>query len=165
MIRNAKFAPLALALALGAGSALSLPAASFVQAPAAPQAQPPAQPQPHQRAERPSRIEGRIAFMRTELHITDAQAQLWDRVATTMRDNDRAMRDAFASMRQSRNTPPNAMERLDQRQKLAELRATSATKFRDAFAPLYASMSDDQKKNADQLLAGPHHGRMGHRRT
>jgi hypothetical protein len=151
-MRAAKFAPYAVALALGAAAA-SVPSVVFAQS-AAPQAQ---------RQERPNRIEGRIAFLRAELQITQAQTPLWEAVAITLRENDRAMRDAFAQ-RPARDAAGTVLDRLERRQKFAELQAASTAKLRSAIAPLYASMSDDQKKNADQLLAGPHRGGMGHRR-
>ena len=37
------------------------------------------------------RIEGRLAFLKTELKITDAQLPLWDAFARAMRDNVSAM--------------------------------------------------------------------------
>jgi hypothetical protein len=153
-MRAAKFAPYAIALAIGGAAAATFPSLALAQPAAAPQAQ---------RQERPDRIEGRISFLRTELQITQAQAPLWDAVANVMRDNNRAMRDAFAQ-RPSRDTPATALDRLERRQKFAELQAASTAKLRNAVAPLYAAMSDDQKKNADQLLGGSHRGRMGHRR-
>lgn len=152
-MRAVKFAPYAVALALG-GAAASLPSFVFAQPAAAPQAQ---------RQERPNRIEGRIAFLRTELQITQAQTPLWDAVANALRENDRTMRDAFAQ-RPARDAAATVLDRLERRQKFAELQAASAAKLRNAVAPLYAAMSDDQKKNADQLLSGPPRGRMGHRR-
>jgi hypothetical protein len=158
MPRFTKLAPLAVAMALGTAAA-SLPGVAFAQA-AAPQAQTQAQ-------ERPSRIEGRIAYLRTELKITDAQAPLWEKVATVLRENDKARRDAFTAMRGARDQKPTALERLDRRQKMAEQQAASTAKLRTALEPLYAAMTDEQKKDADQLLAGGdrHRGRMGHRRT
>jgi LTXXQ motif family protein len=154
MLRFTKFAPLAVAVALGTAAA-SLPGA-YAQ-PATPQAQ---------AQERPSRIEGRIAFLRTELQITDAQAPLWDAVAAVLRENDRTRRDAFARVHAARDQQPTALERLERRQKFAEQQAASTAKLRTALEPLYAAMTDEQKKNADQLLGGSrgHHGRMGHRR-
>ncbi len=153
MLRFTRLAPFAVAVALGTAAA-SLPGA-FAQ-PAAPQTQ---------AQERPSRIEGRIAFLRTELKITDAQASLWDNVAAVLRENDRARRDAFAGMRAARDQKPTVLERLERREKMAERQAASAAKLRAALEPLYAAMSDEQKKTADELLAGGrHHGRMGHRR-
>jgi predicted component of type VI protein secretion system len=133
---------------------VSLPSSPFAQTAAASQTQ---------RQERPNRIEGRIAFLRTELQITQEQAQLWDTVANVLRENDRAMRESFAQ-RPRRDAGTTALDRLERRQKSAELQAASAAKLRNALAPLYAAMSDDQKKNADQLLAGRSHRRMAHRR-
>jgi hypothetical protein len=157
-MRMKSFAPLALALAVGA---TSLPQLAWSQSPA-PQAQN-QQQGPAQRQMRPSRIEGRIAFLRTELKITGAQAPLFDAVANAMRDNDRAMRTAIESRRQQ-PTQANLLDRLDQRQKRAEEMASATGKLKAAWAPLYAALSDDQKKTADELLsyAGGH--RMMHRR-
>jgi LTXXQ motif family protein len=153
MIRAAKLAPYAAALALSCAAAAALPSPVFAQ-PVAPQAE---------RQDRPSRVEGRIAFLRTELQITDAQAQLWDAVANALRENDRTMRESLAQ-RPARDASITAIERLERRQKFAELQVASTARLRNALTPLYAAMSDVQKKNADQLLAGPPHGRMGHRR-
>jgi hypothetical protein len=159
MLRFTRFAPLAVAAALG--SAAALPGGAFAQQ-ATPQAQTQTQPQ-----ERPSRIEGRIAFLRTELHITDAQAPLWDKVAAVLRENDRARRDAFASMRAARDQRPTVLDRLERRQKFAEQQAAATAKLRTALEPLYASMSDQQKKTADELFAGGgrYHRHMGRRHT
>jgi glucose/arabinose dehydrogenase len=148
--------PLALAMAVGA---VSLPQAAWSQA-AAPQAQ---NQQPEQRQMRPSRIEGRIAFLRAELKITSAQAPLFDAVANTMRENDRAMRTALEG-RQQRTQAASLIDRLDQRQKRAEEMAAATGKLKAAWAPLYASLSDDQKKTADELFAHRGGHRMGHRR-
>src|SRR5262245_57582372 len=50
---------------------------------------------------RPSHIEGRIAFLKAELHITDAQTAQWNAVADALRDGDKTMRDAWAQLRPS----------------------------------------------------------------
>jgi hypothetical protein len=150
-----KVVPLALALAVGVGASI-LPQASWSQTIAPSQGQPQARPQPG-----PSRIEGRIAFLRAELKPTTAQAPLFEAVATAMRENDRAMRANFVD----RPQPGTAMtlpERLERRQKRAEAMASAAGKLRAAWAPLYASLSDEQKKTADELAA-ERGRRMGHR--
>lgn len=160
-MRMKSFAPLGLALAVGA---VSLPQMAWSQT-AAPQVQGQQAPgQPAQRQLRPSRIEGRIAFLKTELKITNAQAAAFDAVANAMRENDRAMRAGFEA-RQQQGQQANLLDRLDQRQKGAEAMASAAGKLKAAWAPLYASLSDEQKKTADELYA-PHGGhRMGPRRT
>lgn len=159
-MRMKSFAPLALAVAVGA---VSLPQLAWSQAPA-PQGQPQAQDQQApQRQMRPSRIEGRIAFLCAELNITNAQAPLFDAVANVMRENERQMRAAF----ESRQRPQQAsvIDRLDQRQKRAEDMASATGKLKAVWAPLYAALDDGQKKTADELFAsrrGGHH--MGPRR-
>jgi hypothetical protein len=154
-----KFAPLAVALAVGAAS---LPQLAWSQA-AAPQGQPQAQnEQAQQRQMRPSRIEGRIAFLRAELKITDAQAPLFDAVASAMRENDRQMRAAFEN--RQRPQQANLLDRLDRRQKGAENMAAATGKLKAAWAPLYAALDDAQKKTADELFAHRGGHRMGHRR-
>jgi hypothetical protein len=95
---------------------------------------------------RPSRIEGRIAFLRAELKITNAQAAAFDAVANAMRENDREMRAAFEARRQQRGQQVNVLDRLDQRQKGAEAMASATGRLKAAWGPLYASLSDDQKK-------------------
>jgi hypothetical protein len=161
-MRMKSFAPLGLALAVGA---VSLPQMAWSQT-AAPQVQgQPAPGQPAQRQLRPSRIEGRIAFLKTELKITGAQNAAFDAVANAMRENDRAMRAGFEARQQQRGQQSNLLDRLDRRQKGAEGMAAATGKLRAAWAPLYASLSDDQKKTADELYAPRGGHRMGPRRT
>ncbi|HEX2114051.1 MAG TPA: Spy/CpxP family protein refolding chaperone [Alphaproteobacteria bacterium] len=154
-MRMKSIAPLAVALAVGA---MGLPQSAWSQTPQVQNQQP-----QEQRQVRPSRIEGRIAFLRAELKITDAQAPLFDAIANVMRENDRAMRIAFEGRRQ-RTQPASLLDRLDQRQKRAEDMASATSKLKAAWAPLYAALSDEQKKTADELFS--HHGghRIGHRR-
>jgi Spy/CpxP family protein refolding chaperone len=148
---------LALAVALGpllgAGSfALAQPAA---QAPAATS---PAGA-PHAHADRPSRIEGRLAFLRTELKITDAQQAKWNALADVMRENDKTMRQRMRQMHASGQAKPmNAVEALERREQMSEARAADLKKFVAALRPLYDSLSPEQKKTADELLV--HQGRQ-----
>src|SRR6266851_109932 len=67
---------------------------------------------------------------------------------------------ATQQMRGNRDQPQNAVERLEARSQFASLRAQGSQRFLDAFKPLYASLTDDQKKAADEMLArhGHEHG-------
>jgi hypothetical protein len=111
---------------------------------------------------RPSHIEGRIAYLQAELHITADQMALWNAVADVLRQNDQAMRSAWADMRHDGDDEDvNALDRLTKMQKMAALRAQHLDKLLTAVKPLYAALSDDQKKNADELLSRGF-GRMHH---
>ena len=101
-------------------------------------------------------IEGRIAYLKTELKITDAQQAQFDAVANVMRQNAKAMHDAFQSMRGDQNQPRTALTRLEARAKFAQLRADGEAKILAAFRPLYQAMSPDQQKTADEMFG--HHG-------
>jgi LTXXQ motif family protein len=103
-------------------------------------------------------VEGRIAFLRTELKITDDQAPQWNAFAEALRANARRMTEMHGMMGQGAS--PSAPERFDRMEKMMAgmLEAVRSTKA--ALAPLYAVLSDEQKKTADTLLQGPM-GMMG----
>jgi protein CpxP len=100
-------------------------------------------------------IEGRIAFLRAELKITPAQSAQFDKVAAVMRDNAKETAQLFEQARAARGagTTPDAVTRMNQRVKFAEARVSGMKKFVEAFTPLYQSLSDEQKKSADELLS------------
>jgi hypothetical protein len=110
------------------------------------------------------RVEGRIAFLRAELKITDAQASAWNAFADALRTNAQKLGQVRASMmpQPSAAQPqaPTLAERLDLQERwlLARLEGTRAIKA--AFTTLYGTLSDEQKKTADELLA-PHMGMTG----
>src|SRR5713226_9376031 len=140
-------AALALATALAGAAGLGTLPARDAAAQAATAPQQTQAPERHHSASR--HIEGRIAYMKAELKISDAQAPQFERVAQAMQQ-----------MRGNRDQPQNAVERLEARSQFASLRAQGSQRFLDAFKPLYASLTDDQKKAADEMLArhGHEHG-------
>lgn len=101
---------------------------------------------------------GRLAFMRTELKITDAQAADWDRFAETLRDRAQRLDAMVEQKRKDQATPPNLLDRMEERVTIADQRAASIREELAAFRPLYASMSDEQKRAANQLLEERFHG-------
>ena len=102
-------------------------------------------------------VEGRIAFLRTELKITGAQAGVWNAFAAALRTNAKKLGEAGASMmpRADMTQPqaPTLAQRLDVQERwfAAQLDGTRAIKT--AFTKLNDAFSDDQKKTADELLA------------
>jgi hypothetical protein len=104
-------------------------------------------------------IEGRLAFLRTELKITDAQAPLWDNLAAALRDRAAKMDAAIASFRQARSagTTPDLPAQMEARIRSGEARIESDRAVLAAFRPLYAALNDAQKKTAEELFARHHH--------
>jgi hypothetical protein len=113
-------------------------------------------------------VEGRIAFLRTELKITETQTGAWNVFADALRSNAKKLGEMRSTMMPGAAPQPAATqqaptmtERLDLQEKwlLAQLESTRTMK--SAVAGLYGALSDDQKKTANDLLA-PHMG-MGMR--
>jgi hypothetical protein len=105
-------------------------------------------------------VEGRIAFLRTELKITDAQTSVWNTFADALRTNAKGLAEVRASMMSQQGAAPqNLVDRLTLQEKwlAARLEGTRAIKL--ALTNLVGTFSDEQKKTADELLA-PHMGMM-----
>ena len=152
--RHLAVAGLCATLLAGSGLVL-LPHAGIAQQPP-PAARGPQRERPPHR----SHIEGRIAFLHAELKITPAQQAQFDKLATVMRNNAQAREAMVQQMRTAGDQPQSAVYTLERRARFIEARATEEKSFADAFKPLYQSLSDDQKKSADELLgrSGGHHG-------
>ena len=97
--------------------------------------------------------EGRIAFIKAELAITDAQKSVWDAYATALRKNLESMQTMHNTM-MSASSPATPVERLDLHISAMELRLQSLKEVKPALSALYAALSVDQKKTADDLLTG-----------
>jgi hypothetical protein len=154
-----------LALLAGFGGAGLSTQGAFAQsappASTAPAQAPMAKPDhPHWNAAR--HIEGRIAFLKAELAITPQQQAQWDKLAQVMRDNAKELDANFDQMRAQAGTETrNAVQRLEARGRFAALKAQQSTRFLAAFRPLYDSLSDQQKKTADELMAPHRHHHRG----
>jgi hypothetical protein len=102
------------------------------------------------------RVEARIKELQTKLEITPAQEELWNNVTRVMRDNAKTM-DALIKARSEGASTMPAIDSLKSYGEIVEAHADNIRKFTQAFEPLYTSMSDAQKKNADKLFR--YHGR------
>ena len=108
------------------------------------------------KASKTERVEVRIKELHTKLKITPAQEGLWDNVTKVMRDNAITM-EALIKARSEQATAKNAVADLKSYSAIAEAHADGLKRFIPVFEPLYASMSDAQKKDADTLFH--HRGR------
>ena len=97
-------------------------------------------------------IEGQIAFYKAELKITDAQTNQWNAFADALRTNAVHLRQVMMTAREAQGTV-TAPEQMERRiAMLTELRDAMQTMLAAA-KPLYAALSDEQKKVADELMA------------
>jgi len=99
-------------------------------------------------------VEGRLAFLKTELKITDAQLPLWNAVSDAIRANAKSMAAMSGGMTGSSQTA-TLPETLALREKMMTAHLEALHRLKAAVDPLYAALSDEQKKTADELLMGP----------
>ena len=100
-------------------------------------------------------VEGRLAFLRTELKITDAQATQWNAFAEAVRGvakNSQGMMQPMMGGMTQQSSAPEAMARTEAAlvTRLGAIRAVKA-----AFDPLYGVLAPEQKKVADEIIIGP----------
>jgi hypothetical protein len=103
------------------------------------------------------RVEGRIAFLRTELKITEAQIGAWDAFAEALRANAKKLGDVRSTMMAQINAAQQAPDRLGLQEQWLTARLEGTRAIRAAVTALYGVLSDDQKKTANDILA-PHMG-------
>jgi hypothetical protein len=109
-------------------------------------------------------IEGRLAFLRAEIGITEAQAPAWNGFADAVRKSAKD-RGASMPMMHARESKADWLESTERHEKMMAAHLESLRAIRAAAQPLFAALSDDQKRIANELMAGPMGpmGGMGHR--
>ncbi len=98
-------------------------------------------------------VEGRIAFLKAELHVTDAQASQWNAFADVLRAAAKTSREAMDKVSNS-GEAMTATARLDAMVTKMTARLEGIKAVADAEKALYAVLTDEQKAVADELLLG-----------
>ncbi len=103
-----------------------------------------------------SNIDGRLAFLKTELKITEGQESLWTAYAKAARDNATNMAARCTTM-MGENGPARLSlpDRLDLREQFMAAQLESLRTLNKALKPLYAALDDNQQKAANELIWGP----------
>lgn len=99
-------------------------------------------------------VEGRIAYQKAELAITDAQLPEWNAVAAVLRLNAKAMQDGMARMAKD-GMPTAAPARGEMMVTMMSERLEGMKKLGEANKALYAVLTPDQRKTADDMAANP----------
>lgn len=97
--------------------------------------------------------EGRIAFIKAELAITDGQKDVWDAYAAALRKNLENMQHMRATM-MGATRPATPVDRLNLHISTMESRLQALKDVKPALAALYATLSEDQKKSAEDVFTG-----------
>lgn len=101
-------------------------------------------------------MEGRLAYLKTELKITETQESLWNTYAAAARDNANSMlARCMTMMSQHSGSAVSLPDRLDQNEQLMAAQLDAMRAVNKALKPLYAALSENQRQAADQLFWGP----------
>ena len=96
-------------------------------------------------------VEGRLAYLKTQLAITDDQSTAWQAYADAARERVEAMQqhghEVFDAMQSG-----SAIERMEARIEMMSAMAESITNMLPATKEFYAALDADQKQLADQLI-------------
>jgi len=95
-------------------------------------------------------IEGRINDLHSKLKITAPQEEQFGKLAQVMRENSAAMEPLIKARKEK--GAMNAVDDLKSYSEITDAQAAGLKNFIAAFEPLYALMSDDQKKIADKIF-------------
>jgi len=96
-------------------------------------------------------MEARLAYIKADLEITDPQTAAWDAYANAVRASHSSMESSHTDMMEAKQSG-NVVERMDARIKALESMVDSLKALKPATEALYAALSEEQKKKADQLL-------------
>ena len=113
------------------------------------------------------RTEARLAYLKTALKITDAQQREWDAFANTLRKHAREADQRMQAMRaeaagRDKGEQPTAIERMERGQARLAQASARLNETLSAAKPLYAALSPEQQKIADELLTPRRHGMPRH---
>jgi len=99
----------------------------------------------------------RVASLKTELKITEAQTPAWDKFADALIASAKSMEDAMDAMhtKMQHGTIVSLPERIEHDEKMAATHLANLQAIKGSLYPLYASFSDEQKKLAETLKIGP----------
>jgi hypothetical protein len=102
-------------------------------------------------------MEARLAFIKADLEITEAQMPAWDAYAEAVRARHDSMTSMHEEMMKVKGGP--ALERMDARINAMQTMLDGLKALKGPTEALYAQLSAEQKEKADRLLGG-HCGMM-----
>jgi Spy/CpxP family protein refolding chaperone len=93
-------------------------------------------------------VEARLAYLKTELKITNAQEGAWKKYSDEARKQAESMQAMRTAMQGG--AAANAADRMELHNKLMKSRLEQSEKMTAAFKELYAALTPEQKALADQ---------------
>ena len=106
------------------------------------------------------RVEGRLAFLKTELKITDAQLPAWNQFADAIRSAAKQRDERLKTIFEREDAAKTLPERVEAHEQFMVARLDQIKQIKAAVNNLYSVLSEDQKKEADEVVM-PMAGMMG----
>ena len=97
--------------------------------------------------------DGRIAFLKAELKITDAQKEVWESYAQSLKNNLETMKGMHQTMLAALEAK-NPVKRLDVHIAAMETRLAALKQMQPALSKLHAALDEGQRRIADEVLTG-----------
>jgi len=107
------------------------------------------------------RIDGRLAFLKAELKITDTQTPAWNKLAEAIRKSAASRVERMRGTWSGEDTARSLVDRLEAHEQYMTARLEEIKQIKASWSELYQGLSDGQKKEADDIvfpmmgLAGP----------
>ena len=98
-------------------------------------------------------MEGRLAYLKAELGITDAELQAWNGYASAVKARASQMQGMHSAVMQAMQSG-RALDRLEVHIQAMQSMVDGLKALKPATETLYNALSDEQKKKADLLLGG-----------
>jgi hypothetical protein len=112
--------------------------------------------------DRDAHIAGALAFAETRLKITDAQRPAWNKLVTAVKNSSAAM-DKICADPAKMKPPATLPERAQRMEEMLTMRLDQIHQVRPALDEVYATLTADQKKTADEMVERfMRHGPGGH---
>lgn len=96
-------------------------------------------------------VAGRLAYLKSELKVSDTQTEAWERYADAVKSRVETMKGMRQTM-MSAMQDGNAVDRMEARIAGMQAMLEAMKAIAPATEALYAVLSDSQKKTADQLI-------------
>jgi hypothetical protein len=98
-------------------------------------------------------MEARLAYIKADLEVTEAQLPAWEGYADAIRARRRTMGAMREEMMKAQEGG-SALQRMDARIKAMQTKLDAIKALKAPTEAFYAVLSDEQKKKADELLGG-----------
>lgn len=98
------------------------------------------------------RVEGRLAFIKAELQITEPQTAAWNELAEAVRTSARKHNERMKALLAGKTKADTLSERLAAQEQFLSVRLDEIRQIKGGVDKLYAVLSDDQKKEADTIV-------------